>query len=104
MSKPFSKDTRINHSDYVAPSGFHAFPEPTYRASTVLFDSVDALRSRQWIGRDSYTYGLHGTPTTFTLEAQLASDASWPAYCEQSGLELLRFRDVPAFAQNTTSI
>ena len=72
MSKPFSKDTRINHSDYVAPSGFRAFPEPTYRASTVLFDSVDALRSRQWIGRDAYTYGLHGTPTTFTLEAQLA--------------------------------
>ncbi len=72
MNRPISKETRINHSEYVAPEGFQAFPEPTYRASTVIFDSVKALRSREWIGRDSYTYGLHGTPTTFTLEAQLA--------------------------------
>ena len=72
MNRPISKETRINHSEYVAPEGFQAFPEPTYRASTVILDSVKALRSREWIGRDSYTYGLHGTPTTFTLEAQLA--------------------------------
>lgn len=72
MIRPKSKQTRIVHSDYTPPDGFDAFPVPVHRASTVIFDSVKALRSREWIGRESYTYGLHGTPTTFTLEAQLA--------------------------------
>lgn len=71
-AKTKSKQTRIVHNDYVPPAGFSAFPPAVYHASTVIFDTVDALRSREWIGRDTYTYGLHGTPTTFTLEAQLA--------------------------------
>ena len=53
MKKSLSKETLINHCEYVAPEGFAAFPEPVYRASTVIFDSVEALRSREWIGRDS---------------------------------------------------
>ena len=72
-AKTKSKQTGIVHSDYVPPAGFSAFPPAVYHASTVIFDTVEALRSREWIGRDSYTYGLHGTPTTFTLEAQLAN-------------------------------
>ena len=72
MIRPKSKQTRVVHSDYTPPDGFEAFPVPVHRASTVIFDTVTALRSREWIGRESYTYGLHGTPTTFTLEAQLA--------------------------------
>lgn len=31
------------------------------------------MRQRDWQNKDGYTYGLHGTPTTFTLEAKLAS-------------------------------
>lgn len=94
MSKPLSKETRINHSEYVAPDGFHAFPEPVYRASTVIFDSVEALRSREWIGRDSYTYGLHGTPTTFTLEAQLAEiEGGKHAVLAPSGLAAITIVD-----------
>jgi len=31
------------------------------------------MRERQWLDKSSYTYGLHGTPTTFTLEERLAS-------------------------------
>ncbi len=38
----------------------------------MLFENVAALRSRNWQDKTSYTYGLHGTPTTFTLEARLA--------------------------------
>lgn len=30
------------------------------------------MRSRNWQDKTAYTYGLHGTPTTFTLEARLA--------------------------------
>jgi cystathionine beta-lyase len=60
------------HSDYVAPEGFAAFPAAIHHASTVLFKNVAAMRSRNWQDKNAYTYGLHGTPTTFTLEARLA--------------------------------
>ncbi len=94
MNRPVSKETRINHSEYVAPEGFQAFPEPTYRASTVIFDSVKALRSREWVGRDSYTYGLHGTPTTFMLEAQLAGiEGGKHAVLAPSGLAAIAIVD-----------
>ena len=94
MKKSLSKETLINHCEYVAPEGFAAFPEPVYRASTVIFDSVEALRSREWIGRDSYTYGLHGTPTTFTLEAQLAEiEGGKHAVLAPSGLAAISIVD-----------
>jgi cysteine-S-conjugate beta-lyase len=68
-----SPQTALIHSDYVPPAGFSAFPTAIHYASTVLFDSVAALRSRNWQDKTAYTYGLHGTPTTFTLEARLAA-------------------------------
>jgi cystathionine beta-lyase len=68
-----SFQTALIHHDYVAPEGFAAFPQAIHHASTVLFENVAALRDRNWQRKDSYTYGLHGTPTTFTLEARLAS-------------------------------
>jgi cystathionine beta-lyase len=64
--------TSLIHSDYQAPGGFDAFPPGVHRASTVLFENVAAMRSGQWKDKSAYTYGLHGTPTTFTLEARLA--------------------------------
>lgn len=64
--------TRLVHSGYVAPGGFDALPVAIHHASTVLFENVAALRSRNWQDKTAYTYGLHGTPTTFTLEARLA--------------------------------
>jgi cystathionine beta-lyase len=67
-----SPQTALIHSDYVAPEGFAAFPSAIHHASTVLFKDVAALRSSQWKDKSGYTYGLHGTPTTFELEARLA--------------------------------
>lgn len=67
-----SLQTTLVQSDYVAPEGFAAFPTAIHHASTVLFKSVAAMRSRNWQDKTAYTYGLHGTPTTFTLEARLA--------------------------------
>jgi cystathionine beta-lyase len=46
---------------------------PVAKASTVLFRDMAHLRQQQWVDKSGYTYGLHGTPTTFTLEARLAS-------------------------------
>jgi cystathionine beta-lyase len=67
-----STQTTLIHSDYVAPEGFAAYPTAIHHASTVLFKNVAAMRSREWKEKNAYTYGLHGTPTTFTLEARLA--------------------------------
>ncbi len=67
-----SPQTTLIHSEYAAPPGFDAFPVPIHHASTVLFKDVAAMRSGQWRDKSGYTYGLHGTPTTFTLEARLA--------------------------------
>jgi cysteine-S-conjugate beta-lyase len=64
--------TAIIHSDYQPPAGFEAFPVAIHHASTVLFKNVAAMRARNWQEKNSYTYGLHGTPTSFTLEARLA--------------------------------
>ena len=67
-----SLETLLSHSDYTAPDGFGAFPTAIHHASTVTFKDVAAMRSRRWQQKTAYTYGLHGTPTSFTLEARLA--------------------------------
>ena len=72
MTDSKSLATLLNHSDYSPPEGFGAFPVPIYHASTVLFKNVAAMRTQGWQDKTSYRYGLHGTPTTFTLEARLA--------------------------------
>ena len=66
------RQTALIHNPYTAPEGFAAFPTPIHHASTVLFKDVAAMRSGDWKEKNAYTYGLHGTPTTFTLEARLA--------------------------------
>ncbi|NVD97535.1 cystathionine beta-lyase [Massilia sp. BJB1822] len=72
MNKTKSLQTALIHTDYTAPEGFAAFPSAIHHASTVLFKDVAAMRSGDWKEKNAYTYGLHGTPTTFTLEARLA--------------------------------
>lgn len=57
----------------VSHEGFASLAIPTYRASTIVFDTAADYAQRQQRGPDGYTYGLHGTPTTRTLEAQLTA-------------------------------
>jgi len=70
MSEP---STTLIHHPYKPPAGFDAIPPGVYKASTIAFPSVAALRSRDWKHKTGYTYGLHGTPTTFTLEERIAT-------------------------------
>ena len=72
MTKKKSIQTTLNHSGYVPPAGFAAYPTAIHHASTVLFKDVASMRSGDWKDKGGYTYGLHGTPTSFTLEARLA--------------------------------
>ncbi|MDN4054347.1 cystathionine beta-lyase [Massilia sp. YIM B02763] len=68
-----SIQTQLVRSDYTPPAGFAAYPTAIHHASTVLFEDVASMRSGDWKDKSGYTYGLHGTPTTFTLEARLAA-------------------------------
>jgi cysteine-S-conjugate beta-lyase len=67
------KASALIHHPYRPPAGFASPVQPVYKGSTVLFESVAAMRTQRWIDKSSYTYGLHGTPTTFTLEERLAT-------------------------------
>ena len=68
-----STATALIHHPYQPPAGFAA-PQPgVFKASTVIFSSVAAMRARNWKEKIGYTYGLHGTPTTFTLEERIAT-------------------------------
>ncbi len=73
MPKPLSLSTQLIHHPYTPPEGFAATTVAVHKAATVFFPDVATMRSRQWVDRSSYTYGLHGTPTTFTLEQRLAT-------------------------------
>jgi cystathionine beta-lyase len=63
--------TELIHHPYVPPGGFEAQQPGVFKASTVFFNSVAEMRSREWKDKSGYTYGLHGTPTTFLLEERL---------------------------------
>jgi cystathionine beta-lyase len=39
----------------------------------VYFPTVADMRQREWKDKSAYTYGLHGTPTTYMLEERLCS-------------------------------
>ena len=65
--------TELIHHGYEPPAGFESPAPGVYKASTVIFPNVAAVRSRDWRRRDGYTYGLHGTPTTFLLEERIAT-------------------------------
>ena len=65
--------TALIHHGYTPPGGFSAVQPPVHKASTVIFANTQALHARQWKDKAGYTYGLHGTPTTFTLEERIAT-------------------------------
>jgi cystathionine beta-lyase len=95
MTNKKSIQTTLTHSDYVPPAGFAAYPTAIHHASTVLFKDVASMRSGDWKDKSGYTYGLHGTPTSFTLEARLA-EIEGGAHCllAPSGLAAIAMVDL----------
>jgi cystathionine beta-lyase len=66
-----ASNTELIHHPYRPPAGFEA-PQPgVFKASTVIFPNVAAMREREWKNKEGYTYGLHGTPGTYLLEERL---------------------------------
>ena len=69
--KPHAHLSRCVHHPAISHESFAGLTVPTFRASTVVFPDAYANRTRR--GLDGYSYGLYGTPTTRTLEAQLSA-------------------------------
>jgi cystathionine beta-lyase len=92
--------TRLIHHPYRPPEGFDAVAPGVHKASTVLFKDVHALRTQGWADKSGYTYGLHGTPTTFTLEERIAT-IEGGRYCvlAPSGLSALTLVDMSFLCQ-----
>jgi cystathionine beta-lyase len=65
--------TELIHHAYKPPAGFESPQVAVHKASTIIFPNVAAVRARDWRHKTGYTYGLHGTPTTFTLEERIAT-------------------------------
>ena len=97
-SKP-SIDTALIHHPYRPPAGFEA-PQPgVFKASTVIFPNTAAMRARDWKSKAGYTYGLHGTPTTFTLEERIATlEGGLHTLLVPSGLAAIALTDMALLA------
>jgi len=82
--------TGLIHHPYTPPGDFQA-PQPgVFKASTVFFPTVADMRQREWKDKSAYTYGLHGTPTTYLLEERLCTlEAGQQCVLVPSGLAAL---------------
>ncbi|CAM3813347.1 Cystathionine beta-lyase [Bordetella sputigena] len=69
-SKDYS--TLVVRDDVEVPEGFQSLVRPTFRGSTIVFDTAEAFLSRGAGFFDGYTYGLAGTPTYYALARRLA--------------------------------
>ena len=91
--------TQLIHHPYRPPEGFEAVAPGVHKASTVIFPNVHALRTQEWTDKSGYTYGLHGTPTTFTLEERIATiEGGTHCVLAPSGLSAVSLVDM-AFLQ-----
>ena len=63
--------TRLIHPDRYASTDFTSLAVPTWRGSTVVFDSVADVGDAN--DPDQYRYGLYGTPTTRDLAIRIAA-------------------------------
>jgi len=73
MSQHEDLITGLIHHTYHPPDSWDAVPPGVFKASTVIFPDVAALRARAYTAKTGYTYGLRGTPTTYLLEERLAT-------------------------------
>ena len=67
------RSTQLIAHPYQPPAGFASAQPAVHKASTIVFADTAALQARGWKEKTGYTYGLHGTPTTFTLEERIAT-------------------------------
>ena len=92
--------TALIHAPRKAPQYISTVQPPLFRASTIIFNNTDALFNRSWGDDYDYSYGTHGTPTTFTLGDNIAQ-IEGGAYCllAPSGLSAINLVNCCFLAQ-----
>jgi cystathionine beta-lyase len=94
------KRTGLIHHPYVPPAGFESVAPGVHKASTVIFPDVASLQARSWRSKTGYTYGLHGTPTSFTLEERIATlEGGVQTLLTPSGLSAITLVDMALLKQ-----
>lgn len=63
--------TKLAQPQSLAPGGFKSLAVPTYRGSTVLFDTQAEVVDHWRTDTGGYSYGLYGTPTALELAARI---------------------------------
>lgn len=64
--------TRLSQPKRLSGRFIHTIQPPVFRASTIIFEHCAALTERHWSDDYDYSYGTHGTPTTYGLAEQIA--------------------------------
>ncbi len=64
--------TKLAQPQTLAASGFKSLVTPTYRGSTVLFETQSKVVDGWQQKENGYSYGLYGTPTTLELTERIA--------------------------------
>lgn len=72
MTKHNKAQTNLIHAPRQAPQYIETVQPPLFRASTIIFKNTSHLFERHWTDAYDYSYGTHGTPTTFTLGDNIA--------------------------------
>jgi cystathionine beta-lyase len=87
MDKKINFDTRLVRTGSDPKNQQGAVNPPVYRASTVIFPTVKAMKDAEKIKFDTTFYGVLGTPTTFALEDAMAEiEGGYRAVSVSSGL------------------
>ena len=72
MTKAHHAQTALIHAPRRAPQSITTIQPALFRASTIIFNCTAQLFDRHWTDAYDYSYGTHGTPTTFNLGDSIA--------------------------------
>jgi len=87
MGKHMKFDTRLVRSGSNPRDQGGAVNPPVFRASTIIFPTVEAMKESEKNKFDTTFYGVHGTPTSFALETAMAEvEEGYRAISVSSGL------------------
>jgi len=88
--------TLLIHPPRPVAGGFRSLVPGTERASTVLFDNIEKMKSRSGFDESRYTYGTSGTPTTRDLQNRIAEwEGGHATVLYPSGLAAVAFAFLP---------
>ena len=65
--------TKLLNPAPLARTDYRSLATPTYRGSTVVFDTQSGVTDDWEQSKNGYSYGLYGTPTTLELAARIAA-------------------------------